>query len=193
MSKLTKSIPVAALCAALLMLTVVSANAQTPPPATKFADEFFVVSSVDRTHNALILLAPTEIAQVFQVTDKTQFFDENGKSLKLGDLRAGDTIFVTSHTNSDGTFTLDRVHKGEMTVAQLRLRYLPGLPANAGLTSQTAPKPKSSAPASNAPKSNSAKPGTAKPAGTKPNSSTPAKPKSGSSAPTNPKSNQTSH
>jgi hypothetical protein len=186
MNKLTKSVPVAALCAAFLMLVVVSAHAQTPPPTTKFPDAFFVVSSVDRTHNALILLAPTEIAEVFQVTDKTQFFDENNKSLKLSDLRAGDTIYVSSHTNSDGTFTLDRVRKGEMTVAELRRRYLPGLPADAGQTSQTSsPKPKSSAPASNTPKQTTVKPATTKPAATKP--------KSGSSTPTNPKSNQTSH
>jgi hypothetical protein len=178
MNKLGRVFTLAALCAALL-LTGVSVTSQTPPPPTKFADQFYVVSSVDRAHNALILLAPTEIAVVFQLTDKTQFADANGKPLKLTDFRAGDTIYAISHSNSDGSLTLDHVRKGDMTVAELRRRYLPGLPADAGLTSQTSSSPK--------------KPTTAPKTGaTKPNSTPSAKPKSGT-APAKPNSGQTSH
>ena len=140
MNKFGKSIIRAALCAALMFI-VAPVRAQTAP--TKSGDEFFVVSSVDRTHNALILLAPTEIASVYQLTDKTQFFDENGKPLKLTDFRAGDTIFGSYLKKPDGTLVLERVRKGMMTVAELRRRYLPGLPADAGQTSKTPPKPKS--------------------------------------------------
>jgi hypothetical protein len=195
MNKLAKSVTLAALCAALLLIGV-SANAQTAPPPGKFPDQFYVVSSVDRAHNALILLAPTEIAVVFQLTDKTQYFDANGKALKLTDFRAGDTIYVISHSNSDGTLTLDHVRKGDMTVAELRRRYLPGLPADAGLTSQTsAPKNTNTAPKN--PKPNSTKSGgmtstTPKTGATKPNSAPTAKPKSGTT-PAKPNSGQTSH
>ncbi|HUK30430.1 MAG TPA: hypothetical protein VLV89_04900 [Candidatus Acidoferrum sp.] len=200
MNKLAKFISSAALCAALLLLGVSAKSQATPPPPSNFPDAFFVVSSVDRAHNALILLQPTEIAVVYQLTDKTQFADANGKPLKLTDFRAGDTIYASSHANSDGTLTLDHVRKGDMTVAELRRRYLPGLPANAGMTSQTsapkrttaapAPKnPKGISPSSTPPKSNSTKSG-----GT--NSTTPktgaTKPKSGTT-PGKPNSGQTSH
>ncbi len=200
MNKLTKQIFLGAFCAALMFLSI-SVHAQTTP--AKPSDDFFVVSSVDRVHNALILLKPTEIAVVYQLSDKTQYFDENGKPLKLSDFHAGDTIFATSHSNSDGTFTLDRIRKGDMTVNELRRRFpdLAGLPANAGITSQTmAPaRSKSSTPPA-APKTNTGKPGAATPGTTKKGATTPktttttpAKPKSGSTTPTNPKSGQTSH
>jgi hypothetical protein len=111
---------------------------RTPAPKSSNGDEFFVVSSVDRAHNALVLLRPTQIASAFQVTDKTQFFDEKGKALKLSDIRAGDTLFATYQTNSDGTFAVDRVRKGMMTLSELRRRYEPGLPVNAGTTASKA-------------------------------------------------------
>jgi hypothetical protein len=106
--------------------------AKTPAPKASAGDEFFIVSSVDRAHNALVLLRPTQIATSFQVNDKTQYFDENGKPLKLADIRAGDTLFATFMTNADGTFTVNHVRKGMMTVNELRRRYSPGLPADAG-------------------------------------------------------------
>lgn len=195
MNKLTKSVSVAALCAALLLVGV-TANAQTAPAPSSFPDAFFVVSSVDRAHNALILLQPTEIAVVYQLTDKTQFADANGKPLKLTDFRAGNTIYATSHSNSDSSLTLDHVRKGDMTVAELRRRYLPGLPANAGMTSQTsAPKKMNATPAPKNPKTNTSpsanpKPNSTKSGGT--NSAPPAKPKSGTT-PGKPNSGQTSH
>ncbi len=161
MNKLGKFITLAALCAAW-MSVVVSAHAQKA--ASTAGDEFFVVSSVDRAHNALILLRPTEIATAFQTTDKTQFVDENGKPLKLSDFRAGDTIFASYLSKPDGTFTLERVRKGIMTVAELRRRYrdLAGLPSDAGQTSHTTSTPAK-------PKSTTTKPSTAKPNTTVPN------------------------
>jgi hypothetical protein len=177
MNKLAKVFALAALCAAFLLIGV-SANAQTAP--AKPADEFFVVSSVDRTHNAMILLRPTEIASSFLTTDKTQYFDENGKPLKLSDFRAGDTIFATYQTGSGGAFSLERVRKGDMTVTDLRRRYLPDLPVDAGQTSQstTSTKTKSKAPTAT-PKTNPSKSGGTTSTPPKPNSKTPAKPKSG--------------
>jgi hypothetical protein len=198
MNKLAKSISLVALCAALLLVGVPT-NAQTAPAPGSFPDAFFVVSSVDRAHNALILLQPTEIAVVYQLTDKTQFADANGKVLKLTDFRAGDTIYATSHSNSDGSLTLDHVRKGDMTVAELRRRYLPGLPANAGMTSQTsAPKKMNAAPASKNPKTNTPPSANPKSNSTKSGSTTSAAPKTGatkpnSAPPAKPKSGQTSH
>jgi hypothetical protein len=101
--------------------------------ATSGTDEFFVVSSVQKT--TLVLLYPTETTATIAVTDKTQIVDENGKALKVSDLRAGDTIFVTYSTASGGTLTATHVRKGMMTTAELRKRYEPGLPATTPQTS----------------------------------------------------------
>jgi hypothetical protein len=90
-------------------------------------DEFFVISSVDKAHNSLILLLPTEITATIGVSDKTKFVDENGKSIKVADLRTGDTIFVTYSTQSNALMATT-VRKGMMTTAEMRKRYLPGLP-----------------------------------------------------------------
>jgi hypothetical protein len=94
--------------------------------ATSGNDEFFVVSSVEKT--TLVLLYPTETTATITVNDKTQIVDENGKALKVSDLRAGDTIFVTYSTVS-GALLATHVRKGMMTTAELRKRYEPGLPA----------------------------------------------------------------
>jgi hypothetical protein len=111
---------------------------KTTSPKISAGDEYFIVSSVDRAHNALILLRPTQIASTFQVTPKTQFFDDKGKALKLSDLRAGDTLFATFHAKPDGTFEVDHIRKGMMTLEELRRRYEPGLPAVAGTTGSRA-------------------------------------------------------
>jgi hypothetical protein len=107
---------------------VVRAQAQ----ATSGTDQFFVVSSIEKS--ALVLLRPTEITAVINVTDKTQIVDETNKPIKVGDLRTGDTIFVTYASGAGGTLTASHVRKGMMTVAELRKRYVPSLPATAGQT-----------------------------------------------------------
>ena len=100
----------------------------------KMADEFYLVSSVDRAHNTLVLMHPWQVTQTVTVSDKTQYADDQGKPIKLTDLRAGDTIYATTHTDKT-TVTVDKIRKGVMTVAELRKRYLPYLPATAGNTS----------------------------------------------------------
>ncbi len=111
--------------AALLLVSAFAVRAQVQ--AKSGNDEFFVISSVDKTHNALILLLPTEITATIGVTDKTKYTDENGKPLKLSDFHTGDTIFVTYSTQA-GNLTAQSVRKGMMTTAEMRKRYLPGLP-----------------------------------------------------------------
>jgi hypothetical protein len=181
----------------MLISSAGSAFAQTK--SSSAGDQFFVVSSVDRTHNALVLLLPTQIASSYQVTDKTQYFDENGKPLKLSDLRAGDTLFANYERKSDGTLVVDRVRKGDMTVNELRRRYEPGLPPDAGQTSQLKSNPKATAPKSNNSTSNTPKSGNPKSTTTKSTTTKTGNPKSGapkpnSSTTTPPKpKQQTSH
>ncbi len=180
MNKLVKSIALAALCAALVFVAV-SAHAQNA--SAKPGDEFFVVVSLDRTQKGLILLSPQEIATVYQLTDKTQYFDENGKPIKVSDLHAGDTLFGSYMRKPDGTLVLEQVHKGDMTVSELRRRYFPGLPADAGKPAQSTPKPKPSTATSNnsssiKSKSSNTKSNNPKSGKTKPNGTTAADPKS---------------
>ncbi len=66
------------------------------------------------------------------IGDKTLFADEHGKTLKLTDLRSGDTVYIVSHKQQDGSLIADKVTEGTMTVSELRRRYVPYLPANAG-------------------------------------------------------------
>lgn len=123
--------------AALIFSTTGAVHAQKKPAAPPAAattaassagDEFFVISSVDKAHNALILLRPTQITATVVVNDKTAYADENGKPLKLTDLRTGDAIFVVSTKGAGGALTAVRVREGMMTTAEMRKRYLPGLP-----------------------------------------------------------------
>lgn len=127
MNKLSKLIASGAVACGLLLSLSISA-----PRANAAADEFFVISSIDRTKNNLVLLQATEISEIMSITPKTQYFDEKGKALKLTDLRSGDTVWIVAHKNSDGSVSADKVSKGTMTVAELRQRYVPYLPPNAG-------------------------------------------------------------
>jgi len=109
-------------------------TAMVPSSTTKTSasDEFFVVSSVEKSN--LVLLRATETTATMAVTDKTQIVDETGKAIKLSDLRTGDTVFVTYATAAGGVLTATKVRKGMMTVAELRKRYEPMLPPTAGQT-----------------------------------------------------------
>lgn len=125
MNKMNRMLAIAAVAGSLL--------AGVCAAQSKSADEFYLVSSVDRAHNTLVLMHPWQVTQTVTVTDKTQYVDDQGKPMKLTDLRAGDTIFATAHTDK-GNVTVDKIRKGVMTVSELRKRYLPYLPASAGNT-----------------------------------------------------------
>jgi hypothetical protein len=111
--------------AVLILTSAFAVRAQVQ--AKSGSDEFFVISSVDKAHSSLILLLPTEITATIAVNDKTKYADENGKPIKVTDLRTGDTIFVTYSTQNNGLVATS-VRKGMMTTAEMRKRYLPGLP-----------------------------------------------------------------
>ena len=124
MNNFRKLISLASL-AILILTSTLAVRAQVQAKAGN--DEFFVISSVDKAHNTLVLLRPTEITSTIGVNDKTKYVDENGKAIKVTDLRTGDTIFVTYSTQNNNLVALS-VRKGMMTTAEMRKRYLPGLP-----------------------------------------------------------------
>lgn len=124
MNNFRKLISLSAL-AALIFTSALAVRAQVQ--AKSGNDEFFVISSIDKTHNALILLRPTQITATVGVNDKTKYVDENGKGIKVTDLRTGDTIFV-SYATQNNALVATNVRKGMMTTAEMRKRYLPGLP-----------------------------------------------------------------
>lgn len=87
--------------------------------------DFFIISSVDLGRQQLLLKFPTEVTEVMRVNDDTRYFDERGKPIKLADLRAGDTVYVTSTRGGQGSVAV-RVRKGPMTLEELHRRYLQG-------------------------------------------------------------------
>ncbi|MGB9070375.1 MAG: hypothetical protein WCC21_17545 [Candidatus Acidiferrales bacterium] len=100
-----------------------SAYSTVPVKKTPAGEQFFIVASLDLQQKQLLLKYPTEVTLLVKVTDQTAFVDDSGKSMKLSDLRAGDTVWLTSSGSSTDTTAL-KVRKGEMTVADLHRYYL---------------------------------------------------------------------
>jgi hypothetical protein len=92
------------------------------PKKTRAGEEFFIVASIDQTKSQILLKQPSEVTLLMKVTDKTQFVGENGQPLKFSDLRAGDTVWVTSSGGANPTAS--HIRKGQMTVADLHRYYL---------------------------------------------------------------------
>jgi hypothetical protein len=99
-------------------------QAATAPRAASGGEEFYIISSVDLRKDQLVLKRPTEVTVLMDVNDKTVVLDEKGKPLHLKDLRAGDTVFVTSRQDKDDTPVATRIRKGYMTLEEVRARYL---------------------------------------------------------------------
>jgi hypothetical protein len=100
-----------------------SAYSTVPVKKTPAGEQFFIVASLDLQQKQLLLKYPTEVTLLVKVNDQTTFVDDSGKSMKLSDLRAGDTVWLTSSGSSTDTTAL-KVRKGEMTVADLHRYYL---------------------------------------------------------------------
>jgi hypothetical protein len=97
-----------------------------PPMA---GEQFFIIASVDQTRQELLLKRPTEVTLLMKTSDKTTFLDEMGRTMTLGDFRAGDTVWVaapgaTASAGGSAEPTATRVRKGQMTVADLHKMYL---------------------------------------------------------------------
>lgn len=88
-------------------------------------DEFFIVSSVNMQEHHMVLKLPTEVTTTMQFTDKTSVVGEKGQRMKLGQLQAGDTAYITYVTNAQGD-TATKIRLGPMTVKVLHERYLKG-------------------------------------------------------------------
>jgi hypothetical protein len=100
-----------------------SAYSTVPVKKTPAGEQFFIVASLDLQQKQLLLKYPTEVTLLVKATDQTKFVDDSGKSMKLSDLRAGDTVWLTSSGSGTDTTAL-KVRKGEMTVADLHRYYL---------------------------------------------------------------------
>jgi hypothetical protein len=99
-------------------------RAATAPRAASSDEQFFIISSVDLKKDQLVLKRPTEVTVLMDVNDKTVVLDEKGNPLHLKDLRAGDTVFVTSRKDKDDPPVATRIRKGYMTPEEVHRRYL---------------------------------------------------------------------
>jgi hypothetical protein len=100
-----------------------SAYSTVPVKKTAAGEQFFIVASLDLQQKQLLLKYPTEVTLLVKTTDQTKFVDDSEKPMKLSDLRAGDTVWLTSSGSGSDT-TATKVRKGEMTVADLHHYYL---------------------------------------------------------------------
>ncbi|HLY63560.1 MAG TPA: hypothetical protein VKV95_22710 [Terriglobia bacterium] len=87
-------------------------------------DEFFIISSVDVAKNQLVLKHPTEVTELMLVNDKTTCLNERGKSFACKELRAGDTVFITSSRGKGGPRTAGRIRVGPMTIEEVHRKYV---------------------------------------------------------------------
>jgi hypothetical protein len=72
----------------------------------------------------MVLKRPTEVTLTMRVAEKTRCRDEQGKTIRFTDLRAGDTVFIASEPDSSGHPVASSVRRGPMTVEELHRRYL---------------------------------------------------------------------
>ena len=98
-----------------------STKVQTAKTNVK-GEQFFIIASLDQSKSEILVKRPDEVTLLLNTTPKTQYFDENGKPLKLSDLRAGDTVWATSTGGAQPTAV--QIRKGQMTVADLHRYYL---------------------------------------------------------------------
>lgn len=89
-------------------------------------DEFFIVSEVNLRRHQVVMEEPTQVTMTMTVNNKTVFKNEQGRTLPIADMRAGDTVFVTYETNSKGVVTALTIREGPMTVQELHRRYFHG-------------------------------------------------------------------
>jgi hypothetical protein len=85
--------------------------------------DFFIVSSVDLGKKQILLKRPTEVTELMRVDGDTRYFDEHGKAMKLTELRAGDTVYLTSKRSGEQPIAVT-ISKGPMTPDVLHERYL---------------------------------------------------------------------
>jgi hypothetical protein len=115
------------ICAGLVLMlaagTAAFAQQAKRPPASA-GEEFFIISSVDPGKNHIVLKRPTEVTVLVSIDAKTTCVNEKGKPVKVYDLRAGDTVFVTTRRNDQGDLLAIHIRMGYMTLQEVHRRYL---------------------------------------------------------------------
>jgi hypothetical protein len=112
------------LIVSLAVAVSVSGAPQNENKKNEAGEQFFILSSINAPKNQLVLQRPTQVTILMLVTDKTSYLDENGKPLHLADLRAGDTVWVTSSEPEAGVARALKIRIGPMTVQELHRLYL---------------------------------------------------------------------
>jgi len=87
-------------------------------------EEFFIVSSIDVAQSRLLLKRPTEVTVPATITSSTRIHGERGESLRLSDLRSGDTVYAVTSKLPNGQLMITSLRRGPMTVEELHRRYL---------------------------------------------------------------------
>ena len=113
-----------ALC--LLVALLILLTARFAVAAAEDREEFFILSSVDAAHDRMVLKRPTEVTLLMLVNAQTAYRDEQGKTLRLSDLRTGDTLFISFRQSPAGAPTALRVRLGPMTPQEMRRYLKPG-------------------------------------------------------------------
>lgn len=90
---------------------------------TSSGEQFFIVASIDRQNNQLLLKRPTEVTVLVKIDAKTKYFNDQGKAIPLSSFRAGDTVWAKV-TDSSTDPTVTEMREGEMTLAELHKYYL---------------------------------------------------------------------
>ena len=108
---------------ASLVASVFAQSAKNSPNTDFAKGDFFIVSSIDVARKQILLKRPTEVTELMRVDGETHYFEESGKPMRLADLRAGDTVFITFKPAGAQPVAVT-IHKGPMTVDLLRQRYL---------------------------------------------------------------------
>ena len=122
MNKCLQRLSLYSVVTAILVAGMAVAASSYAQKKTAGGEEFFIIASVDLVKSQLLLKRASEVTVLMKVNDKSQFADSTGKSIKLADLRAGDTVWVNS-SNGDEPLVL-HIRKGQMTVGDLHRYYL---------------------------------------------------------------------
>jgi len=108
------------------LLACLPLSAQKPAKDVQQAGEqFFIISSVNMSKNQLVLKHPTEVTELMLVNHETTCLNEKGKSFECQNLRAGDTVFVTSRpSGKDAPRSAVRIRMGPMTIEEIHRKYV---------------------------------------------------------------------
>ncbi len=124
MNRLARSLTLCALLSWLAAMPAAASAAQAQGHAQATPEEFFIVSSIDPLKHQIFFKRPTEVTLLMDVDARTSYVDEQGKSIQLTSLRAGDTVWVVSTEGKSGRVAL-HIRKGPMTIQELHRLYLP--------------------------------------------------------------------